>query len=52
MSLLRRSMIGLDSPKTSKRTKRTGFEFVDEAIFLMFGIVVKILVLANVKNIV
>lgn len=56
MSFLRCSMVGLegtgDSPKTSKRTKRTGFEFVDEAIFLMFGLVIKIPALTNTENIV
>lgn len=41
-----------DSPKTSKRTKRTGFKFVDEAIFLRFGSVATIPLLANIENIV
>lgn len=41
-----------DSPKTSKRTKRTGFKFLDELIFLRFGFVVKIPLLANMESIV
>lgn len=41
-----------DSPKTSKRTKRTGFKFVDEAIFLRFGFVAKTPLLANTESIV